>query len=67
MWVDNIKMDLTEVGLGGVNWIGLAQDRDKWKGLVNAVMNLLVLQNAGKVSSGYTTEGALEQGSASWS
>jgi hypothetical protein len=41
-WVDNIKMDLVEVGLGDVDWIDLAQDRDKWRGLVNAVMNLLV-------------------------
>jgi hypothetical protein len=41
-WVDNIKMDLAEIGLGGVNWIGLAQDRDKWTVLVKAVMNLWV-------------------------
>jgi hypothetical protein len=41
-WVDNIKMDLFEVGWGGVYWIGLAQDRDKWRALVNAVMNLWV-------------------------
>jgi hypothetical protein len=41
-WVDNIKMDLLEIGLGGVDWIGLAQDRDKWRALVNAVMNLRV-------------------------
>jgi hypothetical protein len=40
-WVDNIKMDLWEIGLGGVDWIGLAQDRDKWA-LVNVVMNLRV-------------------------
>jgi hypothetical protein len=38
-WVDNIKMDLLEIGWGGVDWIGLAQDRDKWRALVNAVMN----------------------------
>jgi hypothetical protein len=38
-WVDNIKMNLLEIGWGGVDWIGLAQDRDKWKALVNAVMN----------------------------
>jgi hypothetical protein len=42
MWVDNIKMDLLEIGWGGVDWIGLAQDRDKWIALVNAVMNLRV-------------------------
>jgi hypothetical protein len=41
-WVDNIKMILGEVGWGGVNWIGLAQDRDKWRALVNAVINLRV-------------------------
>jgi hypothetical protein len=38
-WVDNIKMDLLEIGWGGVDWIGLAQDRVKWRALVNAVMN----------------------------
>jgi hypothetical protein len=41
-WVDNIKMDLLEIGWGGVDWIGLAQDRDKWRALVHAVMNLWV-------------------------
>jgi hypothetical protein len=41
-WVDNIKMDLLEIGWGGVDWVGLAQDRDKWRALVNAVMNLRV-------------------------
>ena len=41
-WEDNIKMDLQEVGCGGVNWIELAQDNDRWRALVNAVMNLLV-------------------------
>jgi hypothetical protein len=41
-WVDNIKMDLLEIGWGSVDWIGLAQDRDKWRALVNAVMNLRV-------------------------
>jgi hypothetical protein len=38
-WVDNIKVNLGEVGWGDVDWIGLAQDRDRWKVLVNAVMN----------------------------
>jgi hypothetical protein len=42
-WVNNIKMGLAEMGWGGVDWIGLAQDRDKWRPLVNAVMNLWVL------------------------
>ena len=41
-WVDNIRMDLQEVGCGHVDWIGLAQDRDGWRKLVNAVMNLRV-------------------------
>jgi hypothetical protein len=40
MWMDNIKMELGEIGWGDVDWIGLAQDRDKWRALVNAVMNL---------------------------
>ena len=40
-WEDNIKMDLQEVGCGGVDWIELAQDRDRWRALVSAVMNLL--------------------------
>jgi hypothetical protein len=39
-WVDNIKMDLAEVGFWGVDWIGLAQDMDKWRALVNSVINL---------------------------
>jgi hypothetical protein len=38
-WVDNIKMDLQEVGCGSVDWIELAQDRDRWWALVNSVMN----------------------------
>jgi hypothetical protein len=38
-WVDNIKMDLLEIGWGGVGRIGLAQGRNKWRALVNAVMN----------------------------
>ena len=41
-WEDNIKMDLQEVGCEGVDWIDLAQDRDRWRALMNAVMNLLV-------------------------
>jgi hypothetical protein len=41
-WEDNIKMDLREVGWGGVDWIDLAQDRDMWRALVNAAMNLRV-------------------------
>jgi len=41
-WEDNIKMNLQEVGCGGMDWIELAQDRDRWRTLVNAVMNLRV-------------------------
>jgi hypothetical protein len=41
-WMDNIKMDLSEIGLNVVNWTGLAQDRYRWRALVNSVMNLLV-------------------------
>jgi hypothetical protein len=41
-WEDNIKMDLQEVGYGGLDWIELAQDRNRWRGLVNAVMNLRI-------------------------
>jgi hypothetical protein len=41
-WMDNIKMDLSEIGMSVVDWIGLAQDRYRWRALVNAVMNLRV-------------------------
>jgi hypothetical protein len=41
-WVDNIKMDLTEIGWDGMDWIDLAQDRDQWRVLVPTVMNLRV-------------------------
>ena len=47
-WEDNIKMDLQEVGSVGMDWIQLAEDRDRWKTLVNAVMNLRVPQNEGE-------------------
>jgi hypothetical protein len=40
--VDNIKMNLREIGWGGMDWIDLAQDRDQWRAYVNAVMNLRV-------------------------
>jgi hypothetical protein len=54
--VANFKMDLGRIGWGGVHWIGLAQDRDKWRAFVNAVMNLRVSYNAGKLSSDFTTD-----------
>jgi hypothetical protein len=41
-WVDNIRMELVEVGWGDVDWIGLAQDRDRWRALVNLVLNFRV-------------------------
>jgi len=46
-WVDNVRMDLQEMGCGYMDWIGLAQDRDSWRTLVSAVMNLRVPLNAG--------------------
>jgi hypothetical protein len=42
-WEDGIRMDLRAIGLGGVDWIRLAQDRDWWRAVVSAVMNLRVL------------------------
>ena len=41
-WEENIKMDLQEVGCGGVDWIDVARDRDRWRAFVNALMNLRV-------------------------
>jgi hypothetical protein len=41
-WVDNNKIDLTEIGWDGMDWIDLAQDRDQWRAVVNTVMNLRV-------------------------
>jgi hypothetical protein len=41
-WVDNIRMDLGEVGCSNVNWIGLTQNRNRWRALVNSVLNLRV-------------------------
>jgi hypothetical protein len=47
-WIDNIKMDLLEIGLSVVDWIGLDQDRYWWRTLVNAVMNLRILSDGYK-------------------
>jgi hypothetical protein len=52
--VDNIEMGLLEIEWGGEDSVGLAQDREKWNSLVNAVMNLRVAENTGKLSSNYT-------------
>ena len=46
-WEDNIKMDLQEVVCGSMEWIELTQDKDSWRTLVNAIMNLQVPRNAG--------------------
>jgi hypothetical protein len=46
-WVDNIKMDLREIGWDGVDWIDMAQGRDQWRALVNMILNLRVPLNAG--------------------
>jgi hypothetical protein len=56
-WMSNIKMDLREIGWGGMGWIDVAQDKDQWRALANTVMNLRVLQNAEKFLSSYTTCG----------
>jgi hypothetical protein len=49
MWVDNIRMDLGDLGWDDVDWIGLAQDRNRWRAVVNAVTNVRVPYNAGKL------------------
>jgi hypothetical protein len=50
-WVDNIKIDLREIGWDDVDGIAMAQDRDQWRALVNTVMNIQVLYNTGKFMS----------------
>jgi hypothetical protein len=56
-WVDNIKMDLSELGWGNMDWIDLAQDRDQWKALVNKEMNLRAPSYFGKFFSNCVTGG----------
>jgi hypothetical protein len=56
--VDNIKMDLREIGWDGVDWMDMAQDRDQWRALVNRVLNLLVPKNAGELLRGCTIGGS---------
>jgi hypothetical protein len=50
--VDNIKVDLREIGWGGMDWIDLAQNRNQWMAAMNTVMNLRVPKNAGKFLNG---------------
>jgi hypothetical protein len=57
MWVENIRMDLGEVGWGDVDWIGHAKNRNRWRAVVNSVLNLRVPLNPGKLSSGLTSSG----------
>jgi hypothetical protein len=54
-WVNNMMMDLVEVGWGYVDWIGLAPDKDRWRAVVNSVLNLRAPYTAGKLSSVVTT------------
>jgi hypothetical protein len=64
-WVDNIKMDLGEIGWDGRNWIELAQDRDQLRGLfVNTMMNLRVPENCWEFSEGLHNWQLLRKGSA---
>jgi hypothetical protein len=56
-WVDNIKMDLREIGWGDMDWIDSAQYRDQWRVLMNKVMNLRFPYNAGKFLSKCTIGG----------
>jgi hypothetical protein len=56
-WIDNIKMELLEIGFSVEDWIGLAEYRYRWRALVNSVMNLRVSKNAGKLPSGCTACG----------
>jgi hypothetical protein len=51
IWEDNIKIDIQEVGCGGKDWIELAQNRNRWRALVNAVMNFPVPHNARNFTS----------------
>jgi hypothetical protein len=56
-WVDNITMDLGEVRWGDADWIGLAQDRNRWRAVVNSVLNFRVPENVGKLLSGPSSSG----------
>jgi hypothetical protein len=50
-WGDNVKMDFSEIGWGGMDWVRLAEDRGEWRALVDTVVNLRVPYNVGKFSS----------------
>ena len=70
-WEDNIKMNLKEVGRGGMDWIELAEDRDRWRTLVNAVMNLRgktrgIARLAASFSRRTVLHGSNEFGRMSW-
>jgi hypothetical protein len=54
--MERIKMNFIETGWGVVDWTGKAEDGDKWRALVNVVMNIWALLNAGKLSSSYTSD-----------
>jgi len=58
-WEDNIKMDLQEVGRGGMSWIDLAQDSDGWQALINAVKNLWIPQTAGNFLTRWASQEGL--------
>jgi hypothetical protein len=55
--MDNVKMNLRDIGWGGMDWIDMVQDREQWRALVNTVMNVLVRWNIGKFLSSFTTGG----------
>jgi hypothetical protein len=55
-WMEYMKMEFGETDCGGMDWIGLAQDRHRWNALVNAAMNPLFPKNARKLSSGCTID-----------
>jgi hypothetical protein len=56
-WVDNISIDFGEVGWGDVGWNGLPHDRNRWRALVNSVLNLRLPYDAGKLSNGFKNGG----------
>jgi hypothetical protein len=60
-WKDNIRMDLAEVGWGDVDWIGMAQDRNRWRALVNSVLNLRDKWNAEKLLNGLSSSAQLHR------